>query len=127
MRIIAQYCKSVCVGVIIFIINEVLFFISIFLNFVFVTLAYKFFRKTGVYAWIAIATIIANIEVIKCVDIFGMPLTLGNITYGSIFLATDILSEKYGIKSARKGIFIGFFSLIILTVLTQYGLTGHFI
>ena len=61
------------------------------------------------YAWIALATVIANIEVVKCVDIFGMPLTLGNITYGSIFLATDILSEKYGIKSAKKGIFIGFF------------------
>lgn len=99
--------------------NEVLFFLSIILNFTFVTLAYKLFDKTGVYAWIALATIIANIEVVKCVDIFGMPLTLGNITYGSIFLATDILSEKYGIKSARNGVFIGFFSLLVLTLLTQ--------
>lgn len=99
--------------------NEALFFISIILNFIFVMLAYKLFDKTGVYAWIALATIIANIEVVKCVDIFGMPLTLGNITYGSIFLATDILSEKYGIKYARKGVFIGFFSLLILTLLTQ--------
>lgn len=89
------------------------------MNFVFVTLAYKFFDKTGVYAWITLATIIANIEVMKCVDIFGMPLTLGNITYGSIFLATDILSEKYGLKSARKGVFIGFFSLLVLTLITQ--------
>ena len=65
------------------------------------------------------ATVIANIEVIKCVDIFGMPLTLRNITYGNIFLATDILSEKHGIKCARKGVFIGFFSLLVLTLLTQ--------
>ena len=99
--------------------NETLFFISILLNFIFVILAYKFFNKAGVYAWISLATIIANIEVIKCVDIFGMPLTLGNITYGSIFLATDILSEKYGIKDAKKGVFIGFFSLLTLTLLTQ--------
>lgn len=99
--------------------NEALFFLSLFLNFVFVTLAYKFFDKTGVYAWITLATIIANIEVMKCVDIFGMPLTLGNITYGSIFLATDILSEKYGLKSARKGVFIGFFTLLVLTLITQ--------
>lgn len=102
--------------------NEVLFFVSIFLNFIFVTLAYKLFNKTGVYAWIALATVIANIEVIKCIDIFGMPLTLGNITYGSIFLATDILSEKYGIESARKGVFIGFSSLLVLTILTQIDL-----
>ena len=40
-------------------------------------------------------------------------------TYGSIFLATDILSEKYGIKDAKKGVFIGFFSLLVLTLLTQ--------
>ena len=102
--------------------NETLFFISLIANFVCVTLAYKFFSKTGVYAWIALATVIANIEVVKCVDIFGMPLTLGNITYGSIFLATDILSEKYGKKHAQKGVFIGFFSLIVLTVFTQIDL-----
>ena len=48
-----------------------------------------------------------------------MPLTLGNITYGSIFLATDILSEKYGRNCAQKGVFLGFFSLLILTVFTQ--------
>lgn len=99
--------------------NEILFFTTILLNFLCVTLSYRFFGKTGVYAWIALATVIANIEVVKCVDIFGMPLTLGNITYGSIFLATDILSEKYGREKAQKGVFIGFFSLLVLTVFTQ--------
>lgn len=102
--------------------NETLFFVCILLNFICVTFAYKIFGKIGVLAWIALATVIANIEVVKCVDIFGMPLTLGNITYGSIFLATDILSEKYGRKEAQKGVFIGFFSLLILTVFTQIDL-----
>lgn len=102
--------------------NEALFFIAIIINFICVTLSYRFFGKTGIYAWIALATVIANIEVVKCVDIFGMPLTLGNITYGSIFLATDILSEKYGRSKAQKGVFIGFFSLLILTVFTQIDL-----
>lgn len=99
--------------------NEILFFTALILNFIGVTLAYKFFKKTGVYAWIALATVIANIEVVKCVDIFGLPLTLGNVTYGSIFLATDILSEKYGRKDAQKAVFLGFFALIILTIFTQ--------
>ncbi len=31
--------------------NETLFFISILLNFIIVINAYKFFNKTGVYAW----------------------------------------------------------------------------
>lgn len=102
--------------------NETLFFIAIIVNFLGVTLAYKLFSKTGIYAWIALATVIANIEVVKCVDIFGLPLTLGNVTYGSIFLATDILNEKYGREKAQKGVFLGFFSLLVLTLFTQIDL-----
>lgn len=102
--------------------NEMLFFIAIIVNFLGVTLAYKLFSKTGIYAWIALATVIANIEVVKCVDIFGLPLTLGNVTYGSIFLATDILNEKYGREKAQKGVFLGFFSLLVLTLFTQIDL-----
>lgn len=102
--------------------NETLFFIAIIVNFLGVTLAYKLFSKTGIYAWIALATVIANIEVVKCVDIFGLPLTLGNVTYGSIFLATDILNEKYGREKAQNGVFLGFFSLLVLTLFTQIDL-----
>lgn len=79
-------------------------------------------KKQGLYVWIGIATIIANIEVTKCIDIFGMSLTLGNVIYGTIFLATDILSEIYGDKDSRKGVYIGFLSMITFTLLTQINL-----
>lgn len=102
--------------------NELLFGITLLINFVGILISYKIFKKTGLYAWIAFATIIANIEVTKCVDIFGMSLTLGNVIYGTIFLATDILSELYGGKSARKGVFIGFFSMIVFTIFSQINL-----
>ena len=102
--------------------NEILFGITLLINFVGILISYKIFKKTGLYAWIAFATIIANIEVTKCVDIFGMSLTLGNVIYGTIFLATDILSELYGGKSARKGVFIGFFSMIVFTIFSQINL-----
>ena len=105
--------------------NESLFFISLLINFVGVLCAYKFFGKIGLFSWIAIATVIANVEVLKCVDIFNMALTLGNVTYGSIFLATDILNEKYGVKIAQKSIFIGFFALLMFTLITQIDL--HYI
>ena len=55
-------------------------------------------------------------------DIFGLPLTLGNVTYGSIFLATDILNEKYGREKAQKGVFIGNNSILVLTLFTQIDL-----
>ncbi len=52
--------------------------------------------KTGLYVWVAISTIIANVQVLKTVSIFGMVATLGNIVYATSFLATDILSENHG-------------------------------
>jgi hypothetical protein len=102
--------------------NEILFIFILLLNFVAVTLIYKFFGKIGIFSWIALGSVIINIEVIKCVDIFGLPVTLGNATYGSIFLATDVLSEKYGKKYAQKAVFIGFISLLALTTFTQIDL-----
>ncbi len=105
--------------------NEALFFITIIVNFAGVIFAYKFFGKIGIFAWIALATITANVEVLKCVDIFGMALTLGNVTYGSIFLATDILNEKYGVEEAQKSVYLGFFALLVFTIITQIDL--HYI
>ena len=105
--------------------NEILFFISLIANFSGVIFAYKFFGKIGLFCWIAMATVIANIEVLKCIDMFNMALTLGNVTYGSIFLATDILNEKYGVNEAQKSIYIGFFALLTFTLFTQIDL--HYI
>lgn len=99
--------------------NEFLFFVTILINFSGILFAFKLFGKPGLFVWIGIATIIANIEVSKCVDMFGMSLTLGNVIYGTTFLATDILSELYGGKEARKGVLVGFFCLITFTILTQ--------
>jgi len=45
------------------------------------------------YAYVAIAIILANIFVTKQIMLFGLSATGGNVMYGSIFLATDLLSE----------------------------------
>lgn len=103
--------------------NELLFFLSIAISFSLVLFFYKTLGKIGLFVWVAIVAIIANIEVVKCVDIFGMPLTLGNALYCSISLSTDIINEQYGGKEARKSALIGFLSLITLVVLTQISLS----
>lgn len=46
-----------------------------------------------------------------------MSVTLGNITYASTFLITNILSEYYSKKDARVAVIIGFCSIIIGTLL----------
>jgi uncharacterized integral membrane protein (TIGR00697 family) len=72
--------------------------------------------------WIAIATIIANIQVTQTVDTFDFVFTFGNVVYSGCYLGTDILNEKYGKQVARKGDYMGFFSLITTTVLMQFSL-----
>ncbi len=78
-----------------------------------------FFKKNGLFAWVAVAIIIANIQVLKQITIFGINATLGNIIYTSSYIATDMLSEFYGEKTSKKAVYIGFISFIIFTVLTN--------
>lgn len=102
--------------------NEVLWLLLLLANFFAIICAYRFFGKIGLYIWIPIATILANIQVLKMVDLLSIGVTLGNITYASSFLVTDILSENYGKKSARKAVFIGFFSLLATVIIMNIAL-----
>lgn len=91
-------------------------------NFVLLLIMYKTFGKTGLFAWVAVATILANIQVTKTIEIIGLTATLGNSLYASTFLATDILNEKYGRKEAKKAVWLGFSSLLIMVLTMQFGL-----
>ncbi len=106
--------------------NELLWILFALVNFVLITLSYKLFGKTGLFAWIALGTILANIQVTKTIDFnfFGVHLvaTLGNIMYGTLFLVTDALGEKYGIKDAKKAVYIGFFSLLATVIIMKFSI-----
>ncbi len=102
--------------------NELLWLLFLFVNFGFVLFAFWFFGREGLFVWVAVAAILANIQVLKTVELFGFVATLGNIIYGSSFLVTDILNEFYGPKEARKAVWIGFFTLISSVVIMQIAL-----
>jgi len=102
--------------------NELLFFVTVVLCFSTTLLFYKFFGKTGLLIWIAIATITANIQTVKLVNLFGIESALGNVLYASSFLTTDILNEKYGKKTALKALYIGFASMIAMTLFMSLAL-----
>lgn len=97
--------------------NELLWFAEILVNFFLIILAYKLFGKWGLIMWIPVSVIVANIQVVQTVELFGFVSTLGNVVYATSFLITDILSENYGKKEATKAVWIGFFSLISMTIL----------
>ncbi|MCA0970401.1 queuosine precursor transporter [Halobacillus litoralis] len=102
--------------------NELLWIIFALINFGLLLTMYKLFGKVGLFVWIGMSTVVANIQVVKTVEMFGLNATLGNILYGTAFLATDILNEKYGQKEARKAVWMGFSTLILLTLIMQMAL-----
>lgn len=102
--------------------NEILFLATTVVSFSMVVLCYRLFGKAGMWVWMAMATIIANIEVVKCVDMFGLATALGNVIYGSTFLCTDILSENHGEKAAKKSVWLGFFAMTASMILIQCSL-----
>lgn len=102
--------------------NEILWLVMLLANFLLIILAYRLFGKWGLIMWIPISVIVANIQVIQTVKLFGLVATLGNIVYATSFLVTDILSENYGKKEAQKAVWIGFFSLISMTFLMNLAL-----
>lgn len=99
--------------------NIILGIINIIVTFSLVVLIEKIFKKEGLYVWISIATLLANLTVCKMIDIFGFTTSLGNVVFASTFLATDILSEKYSMKDAKKAIYLSIFSSIVFLIITQ--------
>lgn len=78
--------------------------------------AFRFFGKAGLIGVMAGSIVMMNILVTKSVTIFGLGATGGNVLYAIIFLSTDILSEMYGGKEARKAVMIGFFVSVMMMI-----------
>lgn len=102
--------------------NNLFWVAFIFIDLALVTLIYRFLGRNGLYAVIVASIIVANIQVLKTVEIFGFVTTLGNVLYGGIFFATDILAEVYGKRAARRGVWLGFIGMGLMTLWMQLGL-----
>ena len=99
--------------------NIVLLFISIVFIFSMLILAVKYFGEGGAYAWIAVASILAEIAVCKSVEFFGFTTNLGNVLFASNFLATDIIAELYDDKRAKKCVYVGMFFVVFYLIISQ--------
>lgn len=99
--------------------NNLLLIISIIGIFTSVLIVKRFFGKEGLIGYMAIATILAEIGVVKSINVLGLSATLGNVLFASNFLVTDILTECYGEKEAKKGIKYAVFSVILFIIIMQ--------
>ncbi len=105
-----------------FLSNEVLWILFLILDLSVALILFRLFGKLGIFVLIAISIILCNIQVTKLVTLFGFTATLGNVLYGSLFFSTDILSEFYGKREARKGVVLGFIALLMTAVYMQLSL-----
>ncbi len=99
--------------------NNLIFILTVLVYLGGVLLLYKFFGKSGLYAFAIFSTLLGNIAVCKCVDIFGLATTAGNVLYAATFLVTDILSEKYGKKEASRAVAYSFTIMVLWLAGTQ--------
>jgi len=90
--------------------NLMVFLIFAIVNFALITMAFRYRGKQGILAYIVLSVIAANLQVNKGVlfdfGFFQLEATLGNVMFAGIFLATDLLNEKYGYKEAKSAVFL---------------------
>lgn len=68
-----------------------------------IVISYKYYGKNILFAWIAFASILANIEASANPSIiFGYPIWQGNVLFGLTFLITDIMGENHSKDEANK-------------------------
>jgi uncharacterized integral membrane protein (TIGR00697 family) len=102
--------------------NTVLIFVEIVAVFAALSLCYRLFGKVGAIAWVAMATILANVITAKNANIFGLSTAIGTVMFASTFLATDILAEYHSLKDAKTAVYVGLFADVILIISTQIAL-----
>lgn len=93
---------------------------------IFILSSLRLFGIIGLYAYNILATIVANIQVLKVVE-FGFspePVALGTVIFATVFLVSDIITEHYGKKAAQKGVWLSFMMQIFMTLFMLLTL-GH--
>ena len=80
---------------------------------------YRSIGPAGLVAYVPIAYIGGNLQLVKIVDfsIFPDPLALGTVLFTSTWLATDILTERHGRAWAFRAIFAGVFGHLLFVLL----------
>ena len=100
--------------------NNYIYILWIIVDLSLLLAAFTLWGKYGIIAIIASNVIIMNIFVLKGIILFGLDATGGNVLYASIFLGTDIISEFYGPREARKAVFVGFYISIFFLIASRF-------
>jgi len=96
--------------------QELLWLMTVAIDLGSALLMYRLFGKMGLYAYVVLSILLANLQGPKLIIIMGMQTSMGVIIYSGIYFATDMLSEKYGKREANRAVMIGFLVSCIIVV-----------
>jgi uncharacterized integral membrane protein (TIGR00697 family) len=100
--------------------NELLWILFLLVELIAAVILFRAFGKLGLYALIAMNVILCNIQVQKEIRMIGLTFTLGNVLYGVIFFATDLLAEIHGKRAARRAVWLGFVVMLVTMVAMMF-------
>lgn len=98
--------------------NEFLFIATMLFGLMAVPFA-AFMGKHWLQGYVVMITLLLGITDAKVVMVWGLPITLGTALYATIFLATDVLNENFGKKSAYETVRVSVFAAILFQVFLQ--------
>ena len=98
---------------------EAMLVIEMAICFTLIPIMLRLFGPSGMFVYIAIGIVGANIQVLKAVkfSFFSDPTALGTVLFASSYLCTDVLTEYYGRAAAKRGILLGFAAMLLMTVM----------
>lgn len=102
-----------------FVINELIFLVTVLVELAFVVLSMRFGRE-GLFGFIVANIILVSTFGSELIDVFGLTTNAGNVFYASIFVAANILVEHYGGKVGYRSVWIGFTSLVLFVLMSQF-------
>ncbi|HET9843592.1 MAG TPA: queuosine precursor transporter [Gammaproteobacteria bacterium] len=98
--------------------NNFLFLISTLLVVLFGVFTLKL-GKNALIAWIALLGVLANLFVLKQIQLFGLNATASDVYAVGSLLGLNILREQYDLKTCRHAILVSFVCLIFFCLMGQ--------
>ncbi len=83
------------------------------------TVLFYYLGRMYLTGFIIVSVLTANIVAAKVITVFGLQITPGAFMFSSIFLATDMMAEKYGEKHAKQAVMVSFTTMCLFLFLTQ--------
>ncbi|MBI5272782.1 MAG: queuosine precursor transporter [Chlamydiia bacterium] len=98
--------------------NEIFFFIQILLVIGFSVGAVRL-GSQALVALVALNGVLANLFVVKQMDLFGLTVTCSDVFAVGSILGLNLLQEYFGKEAAQRAVKISFFSLLFFVAVSQ--------